>query len=175
MVVISPELDANVYVNIPDDLVAGIKATEPNSIFITEGNGAYRNMTGVIAANGNIVVYNNTSNQAFNFTGTIISNGSIVLKGPGAKNFNYNETSIYSLISFDEVLNRIFSLETGKKLALRKVNGADSSSENGSLTFDVASHTESLTLTAGQVPESEGMMKKPTEFSFKINSWFISD
>lgn len=175
VVVISPELDANVYVNIPDDLVAGIKATEPNSIFITEGNGAYRNMTGVIAANGNIVVYNNTSNQAFNFTGTIISNGSIVLKGPGAKNFNYNETSIYSLISFDEVLNRIFSLETGKRLALRKVNGADSSSENGSLTFDVASHTESLTLTAGQVPESGGMMKKPTEFSFKINSWFISD
>lgn len=175
IVVVSPDPNVNVYVNIPDDKADAIRPLEPDSIFITEGSGAYRTMTGVIAANGNVIIYNNQPDKVLNYTGTIISNGSIVLRGTGEKNFTYNENSVYGLIANDTVLNSVFSLNSGKKLTLQKVNGVDSSSENGSLTFAVTANGESLTLASGQVPESGGMMKKQTEFSFKINGWSISD
>lgn len=173
--IISSDPNVNVYVNIPDTLADQMKILEPNSIFLKEGSGAYRNMTGVIAVNGNVLIYNDDLANRFNYTGTIIANGSIVLRGQGDKTFNYSEEKIYGLVGKDTALKSVFSLDSGKRMVLQQVGGADSSSENGSLTFAVTSNPVTLTLNTGQVPESGGMMKMQTEFSFKINGWSISD
>lgn len=175
LAIVSKDPSINVYVNIPENTANTIRATEPNSIFLTQGTGAYRNSKGVIAVNGNVVIYNDDLSHPFNYEGTIISNGSIVLRGLGEKTFSYNEALIYDLIAKDTTLKSVFSLDSGKKLTLQQVNGVDSSSENGSLTFSVTSNADRLTIDAGQIPESGGMMKKQTEFSFKINGWSISD
>lgn len=176
--IVTPNSTSNVYINIPSAEKASIASKDNNSpVFIDaipdDFGASLKSMSGLVVTKGNIFVYN--EGNPLHFKGTLVSDKNIVFLGSGNKTIQYDEQVVYKWLVQEKEVNAALYGSEGRQVDIKTQPGSSqlTSSDQGDISLEVKPFNEQVTINVKSVPTYEGALKKPSDFSFKIQKWSI--
>lgn len=164
----------DVYINYPSGFEPPDSSIHYNNI---------TDLTAIIATRGNIFIYNDNLSSPLNISGTLISDQTIVLYGPGEKNIERTDETVYRAIAENDLLVEAFHVKEGKRLVTLYTDGGvepkdedrifDDLTRNYTfnLDLDIIDGGESIDFNILTNPQLDGSSKEESVKGYVVDYW----